>query len=220
VCDAAPERTEELVAEQRAVAGMWVSYQRLNRAGLRQAQASVRSLFEETALLRSYQPRIIPGLLQTADYTRLLLETVRDRQGAGVDDVAQAVAERMDRQRMLRQMGHRFFFVLEEAVLHYRIYDASTLRSQLLHLRAVARLPAVSLGIIPQLADRRRVLAREAFTIFDSHRVSVELVSGFLSLSQPHEVRMYIRDFIDLADIAVYGRAARTLITNAVAAID
>ena len=46
VCAVAPERAEELLAEQRAVAGMWVTYQRLNRAGLRRAQESVRPAFE------------------------------------------------------------------------------------------------------------------------------------------------------------------------------
>lgn len=35
VCCTPAERVEELIAEQQAMAGMWVSYQRLNRAGLR-----------------------------------------------------------------------------------------------------------------------------------------------------------------------------------------
>jgi hypothetical protein len=50
-----PERTEELLAEHHATAGMWLSYQRLNRAGLRQAQESVRPIFERAALVRSYR---------------------------------------------------------------------------------------------------------------------------------------------------------------------
>lgn len=47
VCAVPPERAEELLAEQRAVAGMWVPYQQLNRAGLRKAQESVRGQFRQ-----------------------------------------------------------------------------------------------------------------------------------------------------------------------------
>jgi hypothetical protein len=95
------ERTEELLAEQRAAAGMWVSYQRLNRAGLAKAQESVRQGYEDSALVRSCQPKIVPGLLQTAAYTTALLEDARDRQRVQRDDVAEAVAERSRRQNGL-----------------------------------------------------------------------------------------------------------------------
>jgi transcriptional regulator with XRE-family HTH domain len=214
-CEVSAEQTEELLAEQRAAAGMWLSYQRLNRAGLRRAQESMRPIFERAALVRSYQCRIVPGLLQTAEYTTVLLETARDRQKVRTDDIAEAVAERMDRQRLLRQAGHRFVFLVEEAVLRYRICDAETLHQQLLHLREVMRLPAVSLGIIPFRSDRQRVLPREAFSMFDEELISVELVSGVLSLTQPQEIAMYVRDFTDLAKIAVYGADARLLIADA-----
>jgi hypothetical protein len=36
-----------------------------------------------------------------------------------------------------------------------------------------------------------------------------------LSVSQPREIGMYLRDFTDLARIAVHGQAARDLITKA-----
>jgi transcriptional regulator with XRE-family HTH domain len=215
VCGTSAERTEELLAEQRAVAGMWVSYQRLNRAGLARAQESVRPGYEDSALIRSYQPKIIPGLLQTAAYTTAVLEDARDRQRVQRDDVTEAVAERVRRQRVLTRAGHRFVFVIEEPVLRYRFYDPEILRGQLTHLREASRLPAVWLGIIPLEGDRRKVLPREGFVMFDEDLVRVEFVSGVLSVSQPHEIAMYVRDFTDLAGIAVNGSAARDLITAA-----
>jgi transcriptional regulator with XRE-family HTH domain len=215
VCGATAERTEELLAEQRAVAGMWVPYQQLNRAGLRKAQESVRPSYDNSALVRSYQPKIVPGLLQTAAYTTALLEDARDKQRVQRDDVAEAVAERVIRQRVLTRAGHRFVFVIEEPVLRYRFCEPEILRGQLLHLRDASRLPAVWLGIIPLAGDRRRVLPREGFIVFDEELVSVELISGVLSVSQPREVGMYLRDFADLARIAVHGQAARDLIAEA-----
>ena len=71
------------------------------------------------------------------------------------------------------------------------------------------------LGIIPLAADRRKVLPREGFVMFDEELVRVELISGVLSVSQPREISMYVRDFTDLARIAVNGKAARDLITAA-----
>jgi transcriptional regulator with XRE-family HTH domain len=214
-CAVSPEHTAELLAEQRAVAGMWVPYQRLNRAGLRKAQESVRPGYENSALVRSYQPKIVPGLLQTAAYTTAMLEDARDRQRVQRDDVAEAVAERARRQRVLTRAGHRFVFVIEEPVLRYRFCAPEILRGQLLHLLEAARLPTVWLGIIPLGGDRRKVLPREGFVMFDEERVSVELISGVLSVTQPSEIAMYVRDFTDLAGIAVNGQAARDLIAAA-----
>ncbi len=215
VCGTSAERVEELLAEQRAVAGMWVSYQRLNRAGLRKAQESVRPGYERSALVRAYQPKIVPGLLQTAEYTTALLEDARDRQGVQRDDIAEAVAERARRQSVLTRAGHRFVFVIEEPVLRYRFCEPEILRGQLLHLRETARLPTVWLGVIPLAADRHKVLPREGFVMFDEELVRVELISGVLSVSQPREISMYVHDFTDLARIAAYGQAARDLITEA-----
>jgi transcriptional regulator with XRE-family HTH domain len=214
-CGTPPERVEELLAEQRAVAGMWVSYQRLNRAGLRKAQESVRPRYERAALLRAYQPKIVPGLLQIPGYTTALLEDARDRQGVHRDDVTEAVAERVARQKVLSRAGHQFIFVIEEPVLRYRCCEPDILRDQLVHLREATRLPTVWLGVIPLGADRHKILPREGFVMFDEKLVSVELVSGVLSVTQPHEISMYARDFNDLARIAVHGKAARNLMTAA-----
>jgi len=215
VCGTPAERIEELLAEQQAMAGMWVPYQRLNRAGLRLAQESVRPNYERAALVRGYQPKIVPGLLQTAAYTTAVLEDARERQGVRRDDIAQAVAERIDRQQVLRQAGHRFMFVIEEQVLRYRFCPNDVLLEQLAYLRETTRLPTVLLGIIPIRASRCGIFPREGFVMFDSDLVNVELVSGVLAVTQPREIAMYTREFTDLAGIAVRGTAARALITTA-----
>ncbi|MFH8880548.1 Scr1 family TA system antitoxin-like transcriptional regulator [Streptomyces californicus] len=77
-------------------------------------------------------------------------------------------------------------------------------------------LPNVSLGVIPTSAERSRMPV-EGFWIFDSDRTDVELVSGYLTLTQPSEVAMYADTFAELAEMAVYGVNARALI---VAALD
>ena len=50
-------------------------------------------------------------------------------------------------------------------------------------------------------------------------RSSVELVSGWLRVTQPSEVEMYADAFRRLSEMAVYGGAARALIGQAIEAI-
>jgi transcriptional regulator with XRE-family HTH domain len=219
VCGVPEQRAQELLAEQRSAAGLWTTYQRLNRAGLRQAQQSVRQTYDQARLIRAYQSRTFPGLIQTADFTRTTLEQVRIRQGVQINDVAEAVTERMSRQSVLREGNRRFVFLLEEAVLHYRLTGAEAHAGQLRHLLDVMTLPSVSLGVIPLDADRITSRPIEGFVIFEEAQVSVELLSGFLQITQPKEVAMYVREFKGFASIAVYGAAARALITRALDAL-
>ncbi|TDD88343.1 Scr1 family TA system antitoxin-like transcriptional regulator [Actinomadura rubrisoli] len=218
-CGISEQRTAELLAELRAVATMWTTYKRLHRAGLRRAQESVRSDFEEVTLLRSYQSRSIPGLLQTEDYTRAALDTVRREENlaSGDADLDAAVVERMDRQAVLRRPGKRFVYVVEEDVLWYRPYPRTVHADQLRHLRAVATgsLPSVVFGVIPRTVDRRGNRPREAFIINDEALVTIELVSGYLRITTSDEVAVYVKAWKGLQSLATRGPGAAALIDQA-----
>ncbi|MEU0477682.1 DUF6879 family protein [Streptosporangium sp. NPDC006013] len=58
------------------------------------------------------------------------------------------------------------------------------------------------------------------FWSFDDAEVTVELVSGHLTITQPHEIALYAGAFAELAALAVYGKVARALITKAIQAVD
>lgn len=224
ICGASERRTEELLAEQAAVAGMWIPYEQLNKGGLQAAQKSIRQQYEELALARSYQPKVFPGMVQTGAYTRAALTGVIVEQALETADpdgeVASAVAERMDRQRLLSRPDARWFFLLEEPVLWYRPYPRHVHREQLLHLLEVRRRPTVFLGIIPVEVDRRAVHPEEAFDITDGHLVTVELVSGYLSVTQPSEVALYLATWDRLWSLAETGDAATRRIRTALARLD
>ncbi|MQY04755.1 helix-turn-helix domain-containing protein [Actinomadura macrotermitis] len=215
ICGASRQRTEELLAEQAAVARMWISYQQLNRGGLTAAQKSVREEYEQLRLARSYQNTVIPGLLQTRRYTEAALRQVCVEQGVTADDLAGAVAERMDRQRVLRRVDARWWFVMEEDVLWYRPFAVEIHRAQLAHLLTVMRLPTVRLGVIPRSADRRNVSPAESFDVTDTELVTVELTSGYLSVTVPEEIAMYLRAWERLSALAVHGKPAAALIERA-----
>ncbi|MEU0841374.1 helix-turn-helix transcriptional regulator [Streptomyces sp. NPDC005962] len=214
-CDAcgANDQAEDLVASLRAVEGMWVEWHRMERSGLRRAQQAVLPLFERTHWFRAYSSWFVPGLLQTHGYTEDVLRAVQRRR-VSVDDVADAVAVRMERQRVLHEAPRRFAFLVEESVLSNGLGDADTQAEQLERLVAVSTLPNVSVGVVPTRLGRTRMPV-EGFWIFDARQVNVELVSGHLTLTQPSEVGAYADAFAMLADMAVYGPQARALICKA-----
>ncbi|MFF7989740.1 helix-turn-helix domain-containing protein [Kitasatospora xanthocidica] len=209
----AENEIEELITSSRAVDAMYVDWRRMERSGLRHAQESVYDLYQRTRAFRVYASRVVPGMVQTREYTTAVLHAVQ-RSRVKVDDVAAAVEARMDRQRMLFSSNRTFALLVEESVLHGSVCDADTLRGQLRHLISISTLASVSLGVIPLRRGRLRSPA-EDFYMFDDVQTSVELVSGYLRLTQPHEVEIYARTFAELSQMAVYGAGARALITSA-----
>lgn len=211
----AEDRAADLIASLRAVEGMFIEWRRMERAGLKAAQEARLPLYERTRRFRSYSSWLVPGLIQTRGYTTAALQAIQHRRGL-VDDVQAAVAARMERQRVLREGDRRFAFLVEESVLRCGIGGNAVMRDQLRHLAEVGSLPSVSLGVVPMRSHRARWPA-EGFWIFDNAQVNVELISGYLTITQPSEIQMYAETFGELAELAVHGPAARELITSAAA---
>jgi hypothetical protein len=210
-----PAETEDLVTFLRTVEDMFVEWRRMERTGLKRAQEAVLPLWERTRLFRAYSSWLIPGAVQTRAYTTAVLRGIAARRELP-DDVEDAVTVRTDRLRLLREGDHRFLVLIEESVLRNVIGGTDVMAGQLGHLITVASLPSVSLGIIPMGLERDAAWPVEDFWIFDDRQVNVELISGWLTLTQPREIAMYGKTFSELSQLAVRGAQARTLITAAI----
>jgi hypothetical protein len=113
-------------------------------------------------LLQNFQPAVYPGLLQTPEYARRVITLLGV---ADADDVAAAVAARMNRQAILYKPEKSFEFVLSEAALRWRPGPAALLLAQLDRLLAVASLPNITIGVLP-LSSEASVLHTNGYTIF------------------------------------------------------
>ncbi len=193
---------------------MYVEWRKMERSGLKWAQESVLPLWERTQRFRIYSPWLIPGPVQTASYITALLTSIRNRRGL-IDDVPAAVRVRVQKQQVVYG-NHTFAILLEESALRYRIGGTDVMAGQLGYLLSAMALPSVSIGIIPQDADRSTLWPVEGFFLYDDETVNVELVSAHLTVVQQHELAMYAQTFSELAELAVYGPAARELITAAI----
>ena len=101
-------------------------------------------------LIRTYEVQFVPGLLQTPDYARAVIQLGRGERLLPPEEIERLVALRMDRQQALRGVHPtRLWAIVDEAVLHRPIGGQAVLRAQLEHLADVSSQPGVTLQILP-----------------------------------------------------------------------
>jgi hypothetical protein len=111
--------------------------------------------------MRSWDPMVMPGLLQTEEYTRSLLAALLPAESPSA--VEKRIALRLTRQRRLT--GHhplRLTAVIDESVLYRVIGGDECMAGQLRRVREVAGLSTVSVRIRPLTAGAHRFLGGAA----------------------------------------------------------
>ncbi|MCP2277178.1 helix-turn-helix domain-containing protein [Nocardia amikacinitolerans] len=210
-CDAEDELAD-LLATRKNIDTAYLEWRKILGTGTkRRQQASIR-WESEARILRWFEPVLIPGLLQTADYATGILRKVIEFQQIP-DDLDEGVSKRMERQQVLYRRDHLFHFVIGEQALYTTVGDEQTMIGQLDRLLAVQGMPRVTLGIIPFMAPFET--ATTSFLMFDNKMVLVEGITAELNITQPREIKVYHRTFDVLAGQSVTGAAARELIRKA-----
>lgn len=98
--------------------------------------------------IRTFQAQLVPGLLQTPEYTRAV--TVASRQWQTADEIEQFVRVRLTRQeRLIGDSPLHLWVVLSEAVLLQQVGGPEVMKPQLEHLLTVAERPNVTIQVLP-----------------------------------------------------------------------
>src|SRR5262249_14551798 len=98
------------------------------------------------SIIRQFEPLVMPGLLQTEEYTRAVLNLHE----IPADKADLYVASRRERQELLdREDPPEFFFIIDESVLLRSIGGKSVMQRQLQHLLRLARYPRVTIQVLP-----------------------------------------------------------------------
>lgn len=208
----AGDQLEDLLAIVHNMDAAYMEYRRQHAAGLKRGQQKSVRLAERSKLMRIYQPVVIPGILQTADYAEAILRHSVDFYRLP-DDIDEAVSKRLERQQYLYRGERRFHILIAEQALYTSVGTDAVMIGQLDRLMAVIGLSRVRLGIIP--APAGPPMQTTNFVIFDSRMVTVEGITAELTITQPREVAIYGRAFDVLAGQSVTGEAARELIRKA-----
>ncbi|MDH6579553.1 DUF5753 domain-containing protein [Kitasatospora sp. MAP5-34] len=170
--------------------------------------------YEDSAsYIRSFQPMLVAGLLQTADYARALFRASPVRMPP--HRVDELVSVRMQRQEVLSIDAPPRLCVIEgEAALRGQVGGAKVMRAQLEHLQQVAEHPSNEFQVLPFSAGAHAGVMG-SFVLFSfptpafSDVVCVEHRTGTLYMETPEETDTYTLTFDSLRSSAVTGLVVR-----------
>ncbi|MER5322102.1 helix-turn-helix domain-containing protein [Streptosporangium roseum] len=97
--------------------------------------------------LHTWQPLVVPGLLQTEEYARAV---IRGEPGITEEQVERAVAARMERQEIFTRAAPPLLrAILDEGVLHRPIGGRAVMRRQLERLLEAIESPRIGVQVVP-----------------------------------------------------------------------
>jgi transcriptional regulator with XRE-family HTH domain len=148
------------------------------------------------SLIRTYEGQFIPGLLQTDAYMRAVVR------GAHLEETAEEVGRRV-RLRMARQVlltraeAPRLWAVIDEAALRRPVGGREVMAGQLERLVEAAKLPNVTLQILPFAAGAHPGMVGSFSVLrFPEEElpdlVYLEHLTSALYLNKPEEVDQYL----------------------------
>ena len=207
-----------LCAEAERQAGYWMSPHG------EWLEDSLKSLiYHESTASRavSYEPILIPGLLQTRRYARTRISRTP---GLSREAIAAAIRMREERQQVLHTPRPRqFTFYVHEHALRLRVGTAAAMHEQLLKLVLMAALPNVTLRILPAVAEDRASFGGP-FRLFEyrDHNPLVYLdhVATGLFLEDREFVADYHRLLPKISSVALDEAESRVFVADLANALD
>lgn len=141
--------------------------------------------------VQNYEALVVPGLLQTAEYSRAIIQGVAPT--ISEPELDNLVASRMARQTVLtRASAPQLFAVVDEGALRRPVGEPGVIHRQLHHLLGAAERPHVTLRVVPLAAGAHAGL-RGPFVILE---FSEEPALVYL---ENHGTEMFLEEEADLA---------------------
>ncbi|MFI9008267.1 helix-turn-helix domain-containing protein [Actinosynnema sp. NPDC053489] len=173
--------------------------------GAHRHQQTVARIEARATTSRFFQNAGVPALLQSENYLRVVLNSTPPHEQDTAIATLRARRARMD------DLGKRFVFLLAESALRWRMGSADLMCEQIDHLVQVIRRPNVQLGVVPWTADANMV-ALHGFQVYDERVVTLSVLTGNATITDPHDVREYLALFGRLERLAVRGDALEDLL--------
>ncbi|WP_338146566.1 DUF5753 domain-containing protein [Streptomyces boncukensis] len=173
------------------------------------------SLETDAASVSTFEPLLIPGLLQTAAYARSAIGAVS--MNATTDSINALVEVRMARQAVLtRPEPLKLRAIVHEAALMASVSGVAVMRDQLQRLLDVAEYPHVTIQVLPCAADLHPGLTG-AFTVLGFGQPGLDVVllehlESSLYIEAPSDVGRYTEAFERLTAAALpFDRSLSTI---------
>lgn len=137
-----------VVALAEALSTEVTRWRRAEMLGLARLPMDIARVEATSRLIQTYQPLAVPGLLQTAEYTRRLMLLVYP---GGRPDIQAAVSARQARQEILYDPSRRLEFIVAEAALRWHV-GADAMWGQIDRMLSLATQPQIVIGLLPSAA--------------------------------------------------------------------
>ncbi|MCA1821522.1 MAG: helix-turn-helix domain-containing protein [Pseudonocardia sp.] len=184
------------------------------------SQAQIGELEAEAAVIREYQPSMLPSIVQTVAYAREMLTAPGGPVlvGATADAVEALIAERVKRQAVLYEPRRQVRIVLGQAALTVHFGSVDTLIGQLDRLVVLSGLPALDLRMLPAAAPSP-ILPLSGFSIHDADTLWWETLTHETRSTDLEEIRVHTRVFELAREAAAAGPDAIALIQRVAASL-
>jgi transcriptional regulator with XRE-family HTH domain len=171
----------------------------------------------EAATLSTHEHSLVPGLLQTPEYARAVLQT---KPNASDDEVENLVTARLARQSVLGRddpPAPLMYALIDEGALNRPVAPPAVMHDQLAHLVDLSRKPNVTIQVVPYDAGGHSGLLG-AFVIADrpsaARIVFIEDVTGGRVSEDAATVAEVVLRFNALRSEALPKGASRTLMES------
>jgi len=168
--------------------------------------------------IQVFQPSVVPGLLQTAEYARRVIAMFH-RQYTDQDPAAE-IQSRLQRQLALYDENRRFDFLITEAALRWRPGPVTLLLAQLDRIASISTLENVTVGLIP-LAAEATTLTTHGFVIYEGEEqnawITVETIHADMNVGAREATEIYRSRWSLLGQMALFGDDAREFLSSIVA---
>ncbi|WP_405900405.1 helix-turn-helix transcriptional regulator [Streptomyces sp. NBC_00727] len=189
------------------------SWRRALANGFKPQHEGLSAEIDRTSKMWIWEESVIPGLLQTPEYARHVIQRYSELLG-GASDVEAAVRSRAQRQEWLYRPGRKLHVLIWEAALRSLICPPSVLAAQLDRLTGMLGMNTVELGVIPFTASVKIVPAN-GFWVLDDRLVVAEDWHAEMWLDDADNIGLYSKVWATLRESAVYGADAHNVINAA-----
>lgn len=208
------DRLRELSRRGRAPRAWWTPY----RSSVPDPYDEYLALEAEAVRISEWEAQVVPGLLQTGEYARAVIEVGADVADPGT--IQRRLALRMARQSVLnREPPPKLQIIVDEAVLYREVGGTDVLRRQLGRLVDDSMRPGLELLVLPFSAGAHAGQT-ESFMVLEfgpntrSPVVHIEGLTGGLFRVKSSEVEVYRDALADLQERALTAEESRTAIAR------
>ncbi|RNL85368.1 helix-turn-helix domain-containing protein [Halostreptopolyspora alba] len=200
---------------QARTPGWWQEY------GIAKEYGTYIGLEAEATRIENYESALVPGLLQTEDYTRAVVQAAVP--GISEEELASQVHVRTVRQDRWREQLPETWFFINEAVIHQQVGGPYVMTEQLKRLLALPGNGSVTLQLLPYEAGAHAGLPQPPFSLLHLREVAAvctESYNGTLLLDKPSDIDRHVRLLNHLRAAAASPQQTRITIERALRTLE